>query len=408
MQREPSPFSSRLTALARPQVLIGLIVFLAPVLALYVPLALATLLPVAVLFTVIGRIGSGAPRFRPNTASSVFVAGLIVTAAASVGWSYATDLTWDKLPRTALIAVAGMLLVAAASGLGKDETRSISKSFIAGIILTLVLIVIERFSGGLLIRTDISSTNLVGFLNQFNRPLSIVAIMIWPAAVILADKRPVYGIGLIAITLMMFATFQTGAATAAVVFGTLVFGGVYAAPRIMAPLTGAFLGIAVLLAPTIEHVLPPPKVLFERFNLPRSAYHRLLVWEFTSAKIAERPVLGWGFNTSRTIPGGKDNLDASEAALPLHPHNAALQWRLELGILGALFGAGLFVVGGVSARRYGRNRVAQAGAAATMASAFTIGMLSFGAWQSWWLSGLFIITAIAALVCRNPEQPTEN
>ena len=115
-------------------------------------------------------------------------------------------------------------------------------------------------------------------------------------------------------------------------------------------------------------------------------------------------MLGWGFNTSRAIPGGKENLDRSETALPLHPHNAALQWRLELGLLGALFGAGLFVVAAESARRYGRNRIAQAAGTATVASAYCVAMLSFGAWQSWWLSGLFIIAGITALACRDPEQ----
>ena len=186
-----------------------------------------------------------------------------------------------------------------------------------------------------------------------------------------------------------------------------MFAGIYAAPRIIGPLTGALLGASVLLAPTIEHMLPQPKAMFEELGLPRSAYHRLLIWQFASQKIAERPVLGWGFNTSRAIPGGKENLDVSEAALPLHPHNAALQWRLELGILGALLGAGLFVVAAECARRYGRNRIAQAAGTATVASAYCIAMLSFGAWQSWWLSGLFVIAGITVLSCRDPERSAD-
>ena len=98
--------------------------------------------------------------------------------------------------------------------------------------------------------------------------------------------------------------------------------------------------LPVLMAPTIDDYLPSPKDTFESLNLPRSTYHRLLVWGFTADRIEERPVLGWGLNASRAVPGGAKSLDVSEPALPLHPHNAALQWRLELGILGVLFGVG--------------------------------------------------------------------
>jgi O-antigen ligase len=146
--------------------------------------------------------------------------------------------------------------------------------------------------------------------------------------------------------------------------------------------------------------MPAPKQIFESIDLPRSAYHRLLIWEFATARIDERPILGWGLNTSRAIPGGQKNLDVSEKALPLHPHNAALQWRLELGILGSLFGAALFLVSTEMARRYAAGRVARAGAVAAIVSTSAIAMLSFGAWQTWWVSSIFLIAGFTILVCR--------
>lgn len=408
MTSEIIPFKDRLGHLARPTVLMGFVFVLFPVLTLYVPLSLATLLPVLVLFAIIGRATSGAPRFRIDRLSTVVLAVLIVVAVASLGWSFSPELTWDKLPRTAAVGLLGVLYIAAMSGFGATQARTLSKAFLVGVMFMAALIVIHRIVGEILIWTGLYEISTNSFLNTFNRPLSLLSIMLWPAVILLSDRRPFCGIVAVVACLILFAAFQTGAATAAVIFGALIYACVYAAPRIMAPLTGAVLGISILLAPTVEQVLPKPKEMFEQYNLPRSAYHRLLVWQFTSAKIAERPLLGWGFNTSRVIPGGKENLDVSEAALPLHPHNAALQWRLELGVLGALVGAGLFVVAGINARRYGRNRIAQAGASATLASAFTVGMLSFGAWQSWWLSGVVIIAGITVLVCRNPEPQAEN
>ncbi len=74
-----------------------------------------------------------------------------------------------------------------------------------------------------------------------------------------------------------------------------------------------------------------------------SGMHRLLIWRFTSERIAERPLLGWGMDAARELPGGKTHLatrfpDAGlpedAEALPLHPHDAVLQWEVELGIPG--------------------------------------------------------------------------
>ena len=89
-------------------------------------------------------------------------------------------------------------------------------------------------------------------------------------------------------------------------------------------------------------------------RLPTSALHRMLIWDFTAERIAERPLLGWGMEASRTVPGGRGQPEAAALdrmrvtdpgqrrwfaephvqILPLHPHNGALQLWLELGAVG--------------------------------------------------------------------------
>src|SRR5207244_777034 len=83
-------------------------------------------------------------------------------------------------------------------------------------------------------------------------------------------------------------------------------------------------------------------------SLRTSALHRLIIWRFATDHIAERPVLGWGMDASRELPGGKtsvrDYLDLPPSivlegsVMPLHPHDAILQWWVELGIIGAVLG----------------------------------------------------------------------
>ena len=65
--------------------------------------------------------------------------------------------------------------------------------------------------------------------------------------------------------------------------------------------------------------------------------------------VFQRPLLGWGLDTSRAIPGGTDlrpihyivpwsdkPITHPDQNLPLHPHNAALQIWLELGLFGVI------------------------------------------------------------------------
>ena len=134
-----------------------------------------------------------------------------------------------------------------------------------------------------------------------------------------------------------------------------------------------------------------------------SAVHRLVIWRFVGDRIAERPLLGWGMDASRAIPGGEAQasgvmpdvrLPAGATMLPLHPHDAALQWRLELGLPGALLclvvlGQALWRIAG-SPRMPPKQRALALGYAAAL---LTIAMLSFGAWQAWWLSAIWLSAA---------------
>ena len=140
--------------------------------------------------------------------------------------------------------------------------------------------------------------------------------------------------------------------------------------------------------------------------LPNSAAHRLLIWDFTAERIAERPILGWGMDSSRAIPSGTLRTDeatrnafglTSHAAhhwfihaqlLPLHPHNLALQVWLELGLIGAVLMALLLAMLALACRT--------PAACGVFAAGLVIAMLSYGAWQYWWVSGLLLASVTLA------------
>ncbi len=172
-------------------------------------------------------------------------------------------------------------------------------------------------------------------------------------------------------------------------------------------LLGAGIAGLILLMPVLVAAIPALPV--ER--LPVSALHRMVIWDFSAARAAERPLHGWGMEASRAIPGGRDAPPAATLdhlgvtdpslrgwfamprvqVLPLHPHNGALQVWLELGAIGALLAAALAWALGVAAAR----APCPPAACGALVSATVTAMLSFGAWQAWWVASMLL----AAVAC---------
>lgn len=220
---------------------------------------------------------------------------------------------------------------------------------------------------------------------------------------------------LLACAAAVLAALPGEAAKLAVLAGALAGGAAWWAPRLAPRLLGAGFAVLILVTPLLLGPVLARGVAAG--GLPPSAAHRLLIWDFSVERIAERPLLGWGMEASRTIPGNtaspspdalrRFGLDGPAAAawlpsaqlLPLHPHNGALQLWLELGLPGALLGAALALLLGRAAGRSSRPAVAAAMLAAGMVTA----MLSFGAWQEWWVGAELLALTVAAALGRSAE-----
>ena len=188
-----------------------------------------------------------------------------------------------------------------------------------------------------------------------------------------------------------------------------------AAPRLVPKLVGAGVAVLILLMPLLVAFIPQ----IPSASLPLSAVHRLVIWDFAAARIAEKPLAGWGLEASRAMPGGRAQPDAATLdrlninapaqraflvlphveVMPLHPHNGALQLWLELGGIGALIAAALMLALGFAASR----SAAPAVGAGMLASAAVTGMLSFGLWQAWWVASLLLAMVALVLVPRRSQ-----
>jgi O-antigen ligase len=192
-------------------------------------------------------------------------------------------------------------------------------------------------------------------------------------------------------------------------------------------------GALVLAAPMLRWLLPVALIVLGMLlpwvlpmNLTRpewcwlvehkpSATARILTWNFVDRNIRERPILGWGLDASRRMPGGKERVwvttcDAPPDApfpsidgeiLPLHPHDAVLQIWLELGGMGVL--ATLFGLVASLWRFYRAHPGRSAAMLTSMAAAgLSVALVSFGIWQEWWMSLLLLNAAIGIALARLP------
>ena len=176
--------------------------------------------------------------------------------------------------------------------------------------------------------------------------------------------------------------------------------------RVTAKVLAVMLPLSILAMPVLVHPLTanPESIARTVPNFPNSFIHRLLIWDFTLERIAERPLLGWGLDASRAIPGGTDlrpihfvvpwsdkPITHADQNLPLHPHNAVLQVWLELGA----FGVFVLMLGMWSLLRTQLVNAGSGPMAAYIVCAMAIYCVAFGLMQSWWLALLFLGWAAA-------------
>lgn len=320
----------------------------------------------------------------------------------------------------ALVLALALVLVAARRLDGRGQ-RAVLLALVWGVALGAVLLLVELAFGAPL------NNALRGFPTpprnpQVTKPAATVLLLLAPPAALaawtLAGARLAVPLALLACAAVAASPSESAR------LGLLAAGGAaalaFAAPALARRALPGLLAVAVLAGPPVLEQLA--KAATRADLLPPSAVHRALIWDFAAERAAERPLLGFGMDTARAIPGGRENPDAArldrfgitgykrevlEAAapgganlMPLHTHSMPLQVRLELGFVGlALCALFAFFAGRAAASLPGRGAFAAGAASAVAAS--VVGLLSYGVWQQWWWVAVTLaavpLTASAAL-----------
>ena len=381
----------------------GLALLLPPLVVL-APLGMAPLLvisAVAVFVLAAGAIARALPRFA---VIAVLLAVLGIWGAASALWSIIPGHSFFEGLRFLGESACGICLLAAATGIAPARRARLARALAGGIAIALALLMIERFAGAPIIHWwHGTPPSQFETLAHYDRGVTVLVLLMAPVAVTAAAvwlRVALIAAIVAAATLMLSASALMAALVALIIYLIARIAPRFTAGAMMAGIVA--IGVAIPVAtPSYDTVLT---LHTEAPWIKYSGIHRLLIWRFVADRVAERPLLGWGMDASRAIPGGKTDFNdilptlhypSRAEALPLHPHDAALQWQLELGIPGLVLGLAIvvFVLYRVGWRD-GLPAHERAAALALCSSAFIVALLSFGIWQSWWQSTLWLVAAL--------------
>jgi O-antigen ligase len=377
---------------------------------LFFPLLVVLPRGIAPLVSAAGLCGAGlvlatnAPKARSMLVPAAVLLGCLllwgmVSALWSVDWMRALVMA----ARLAGLFAAGLALAAAASCV-KSPGR-LTLWLLAGFVLGVAMTAADLASHGAL---GAPFTDRVYKTERLNQASVTFAILLLPVTAALVRGRPaIYPLLFATATAAMIFALAGTAAKAALIAGLPIGVLLYLARDRVAHAAAVVSVLVIITAPLTFARFERISALAETADAFKlSAGHRLLIWSFAGDRIAERPLAGWGLDSARAIPGGKDLIRPTQSWMPLHPHNAALQLWLELGVPGAVLFALMIAYLWMALARAEWPRLYCAAAGASLAVALIASFGAYGIWQEWWLGTLAILLFLILVMARVEHPPS--
>jgi len=377
-----------------------------PVLGLWLPNFLALVPAVMVVALAAARWGRGLGWPRPSAALVVLAAALLLWAALSILWAINPARSMQRFASVAGATVFGAALAAFAEPLVGVARRRVEAALVAGLVLALAMIWLEGVTNFVLHQFVNEAVTRVHVGKAALNPGSIVCVLfLWVAALFLL-ARPgarAWGPTVALFALGAAALWSFGSQSPRVGFGVGVVAALLAWGAVRAGLSQRLIAATLAGAIALAAASAPFTARALKANLPtlpitdQSAVDRVHIWDFSANRLLERPAFGWGFLSSRYVPGAREPSATGGQSLPQHPHNAVLQLWLELGVPGLLWFVAAIGLVLWRIARAGLSPPRFAAAIGLVVSALAYLNLSFGVWQTWWQSTLWLAAAFAAL-----------
>lgn len=329
--------------------------------------------------------------------AGVLLGCLILWGAVSALWSVDPIRSLIVAARLTGLFAAGLALFAAAGAI--TAPGRLALLLVLGLTLGIAMALTELATQGVLSAYFSERTYQPARLNQASIAFAVLLLPVSAMLFYLGHK--------VCAALLVIATVGTIYALAGTAAKAVLIAGLpmslllYRSGPIVAGAAAVISIIIIITAPlTFARLEQLPALSESADSVKLSAGHRLLIWSFTGDRIAERPLGGWGLDSSRAIPGGEDPIRPGETWLPLHPHNAPLQLWLELGVPGAVLFAFVIALAWRALAHAGWPPLFFAAAGGSLTIAFVGCFATYGIWQEWWLGTLWFSLFLVLVMAR--------
>ncbi len=243
--------------------------------------------------------------------------------------------------------------------------------------------------------------------NKYSRGIDYLVLITWPVlAYTVAQRnwRATIAVAALIIIAVVVGLSTTGAV--GLLMGVVLLGLAALLRNATAPCLFTVVAALVAALPFMLRLLSASREELRPYIKP-SGLHRLEIWDYTSARILDQPIFGWGLLSAKSVPIRPEELATYRFVdiAGIYPHNQWLELWLETGAVGATL-ALIFL--GLVLWRVWRKLPAetQPFAYAAIGSALTISWLNFEiTTDSWWAA----LTASALLFklvnALHPHQP---
>lgn len=331
---------------------------------------------------------------------------LAAFGTASALWAIDPQHSFERGLRLLLEFGVGGLMIGFAIATDRDRAGAYLRAAAAGMTAAAILAIVDiQTAGWLLFWAHHHPTAIFAY----GPAAAFAAVIIIPLAIVLWQHgAQIWTVVLLAAVVGFVLIAANETAKLAVILAML--GGIAATWRWTRPLPMLAFAVVLLAVPLLVPQRMDSELGCWMFEQKASIVHRLGIWSFVDTAIAERPVLGFGLEASRQLPGGTMQLAMPDCGpdlgpavfgpriaerLPLHPHGFPMSIWLELGAVGAFLLLCTFL--DWSRRLFRAPRRPAHALCAAAAGAFMPATVSFGMWQGWWLTTLFIMVALCLL-----------
>ena len=317
------------------------------------------------------------PRLDPVLSVLAFV--FAVFSWASVVWSIAPDRSWRGALQVTGIFAASLVVLSPSHR--PRSTRTVDRLFQwmgIAFVLGAAILCADALTGYHLQSLLVTGKAEPG--TKYNRGADYLALIVWPALARASARRNRACLLLVAgsaLAVLMLGLSATGRAAGLV--GAAALALALYSPRLLARCLAVATAVTAVATPLLLKILAEHRSFIAAHllvtpHLRQSGLDRLHIWGAMSARVFERPFLGWGLSSAKALPIRGGN----------YPHNQWLQLWVETGAVGVAIALALALVVLFRVRRTVPLRV-QPCALAAFAAAMTISLANFEiSTDSWW------------------------